>query len=153
MFNLLLYGRAFSNVFDGVKELGGGADAMVLRGAPHQGHYGLLTLIEHYDQLHVGAHLKQPRYPVWVVHSEGHFSVLFVPSGAHPDDGRPFDLTYYDQLGGYDEPFRLTIGTLGGGCTRADAHCVCSCACACACARADVCAQTRARACMWTRRR
>ena len=100
--NLLLIGRAHSNVFDGERvlgderrgkrsfdptpsraglglprrpraspsnarvnnhagdEVGGSADAMVLRGAHRRGDVGLLTLHEAYGYYEVGARLKAP---------------------------------------------------------------------------------------------
>eukprot|EP00904_Undaria_pinnatifida_P010389 jgi/Undpi1/6480/HiC_scaffold_20.g08959.m1 len=92
--NLLLLGRAHSNVFDGQRVLsdgdggakrgtaegeggGGGGDRVVLQGAPCRGRVGFLTLFEAYKHVEVGEHLKTPESPVWVVCSESHYSVLF----------------------------------------------------------------------------
>ena len=38
---------------------------------------GLLSLFEHYDSIVVGDHLKTPVYPIWLICSESHFTVLF----------------------------------------------------------------------------
>lgn len=61
----------------------------------------------------VGCFLKTPRFPIWVVCSESHFSVLF---SLHPEllrdwrAERLFDLYYYDGLANQQEQIRLTIG-------------------------------------------
>lgn len=69
--NLLLLGRAHSNVFDGQRVLsdgdggakrgtaegeggGGGGDRVVLQGAPCRGRVGFLTLFEAYKHVEVG---------------------------------------------------------------------------------------------------
>lgn len=61
----------------------------------------------------VGAHLKTPRYPIWVVNSESHFSVLFGLQRellANQDKGlEEFDLYYYDGLANQQEEIRLTV--------------------------------------------
>lgn len=75
--NLLLTGRATSNVHDGVKSLGEGAQATQLTGVSAQAQVGFLTLFEHYGYMRVGENLKQPRFPIWVVCSESHYSTLF----------------------------------------------------------------------------
>ena len=53
--NLLLYGCAVSNVFDGTRKLGddsgGSNDAVTLRGIPSTGPIGFLTLSEHYGTI------------------------------------------------------------------------------------------------------
>jgi hypothetical protein len=51
--NLLLTGRASSNVFNGKRELGDGEDKMTLRGIKQRGNIGLLTLYEHYRSCEV----------------------------------------------------------------------------------------------------
>lgn len=72
--NLLLCGCAVANVFDGVIELGEG---MRLQGVPRPVEVGFLTLLEALNLCKVGQHLKNPRWPVWVVGSESHYTVLF----------------------------------------------------------------------------
>eukprot|EP00752_Nemacystus_decipiens_P004082 g3736.t2 len=93
--NLLLSGRAHSNVFDGRRVIGDeeddantgenggkeddeeGGDRVVLTGIPERGRVGFLTLFEAYKHVEVGDRLKTPETPVWVVCSESHYSVLF----------------------------------------------------------------------------
>jgi hypothetical protein len=96
--NLLLIGRAHSNVFDGQQTLGAtptastdtatataiatsataaNSDEVVLRGVTHRGPVGFLTLFEAYGHAAVGDRYKCPLHPVWVVCSESHYSVLF----------------------------------------------------------------------------
>ena len=75
--NLLLTGKASSNVHDGEMRLGEGGDATVLRGVNSRSDVGFLTLFEHYGYMAVGEHFKQPAAPVWVVCSESHYSTLF----------------------------------------------------------------------------
>jgi hypothetical protein len=60
LFNLFVFGRAVTNVFDGDRvltdEVQGSADQMVLRGTPARAPIGLLTLYEHFKSLEVCAH-------------------------------------------------------------------------------------------------
>lgn len=47
LLNLLLLGRAVSNVWDGDRELGGeGSSGMILKGVPHRPAIGYLTHLE-----------------------------------------------------------------------------------------------------------
>lgn len=60
----------------------------------------------------VGAYLKTPQYPIWLVCSESHFSVLFglqreLLTSQH--QGLQFDLYYYDGLANQQEEIRLTV--------------------------------------------
>ena len=60
----------------------------------------------------VGAYLKTPCYPIWVVCSESHFSVLFALQRellTNQDKGLEFDLYYYDGLANQQEEIRLTV--------------------------------------------
>ncbi|ONK57542.1 uncharacterized protein A4U43_C09F1560 [Asparagus officinalis] len=72
--NLLLCGQAVPNVFDGRMDLGGG---MFLKGIPTTVEVGFLTLLESLNFCKVGNHLKCPKWPIWVVGSESHYTVLF----------------------------------------------------------------------------
>lgn len=72
--NLLLCGQAVPNVFDGKMDLGGG---MSLKGISTSVEVGFLTLLESLNFCKVGQHLKRPRWPIWVVGSESHYTVLF----------------------------------------------------------------------------
>ncbi len=46
----------------------------------------------------VGANLKDPQLPIWVVCSESHFTVLFSNDKKSLMGSRPFDLLFYDEL-------------------------------------------------------
>jgi hypothetical protein len=90
--NLLLIGRAHSNVFDGEQSVGGdegGEGGVRLRGVPRRAPVGFLTLFERQGAegtlLTVGAHYKRPLAAVFVVQSESHYSVLWAPRGTPPD--------------------------------------------------------------------
>uniref|UniRef100_A0A665WLP7 Ubiquitin carboxyl-terminal hydrolase MINDY n=1 Tax=Echeneis naucrates TaxID=173247 RepID=A0A665WLP7_ECHNA len=111
--NLLLCGRAVSNVFDNDMELDSGNSTMtLLKGIKGHCDVGLLSLFEHYNICKVGAYLKTPRYPIWVVCSESHFSVLFGLQRellTNPDRSLQFDLYYYDGLANQQEEIRLTV--------------------------------------------
>ncbi|XP_032428728.1 probable ubiquitin carboxyl-terminal hydrolase MINDY-4 [Xiphophorus hellerii] len=111
--NLLLCGRAVSNVFDNDIELDSGNDNMtLLKGIKDQCQIGLLSLFEHYNICKVGAYLKSPSYPIWVVCSESHFSVLFGLQRellTNQDEDLEFDLYYYDGLANQQEEIRLTV--------------------------------------------
>lgn len=72
--NLLLCGQAVPNVFDGRMDLGGG---MFLKGIPTTVEVGFLTLLESLNFCKVGNLLKCPKWPIWVVGSESHYTVLF----------------------------------------------------------------------------
>ncbi|CAK0819933.1 unnamed protein product [Prorocentrum cordatum] len=113
--NLLLAGRACSNVFDGDKEIGGEgtSDTMRLRGIESQTQVGFLSLFEAFGSLQVGTHMKSPAWPVWVVHAESHYSVLFSGPpvvGEQPERAdQEVDVWYYDPLGRQDEEKRITV--------------------------------------------
>ncbi|XP_009588610.1 uncharacterized protein [Nicotiana tomentosiformis] len=72
--NLLLSGEAVANVFDGRMDLGGG---MFVKGISTMVEVGFLTLLESLNFCKVGLHLKCPKWPIWVVGSESHYTVLF----------------------------------------------------------------------------
>ena len=118
MVNLLLTGRAVSNVFNGDMQLNSGGDmAILLKGVPSVSDVGLLSLFEHYGSCTVGSHLKEPEFPIWVVCSESHFTVLFNTNRNLMKDWRlekKFDLLYYDGLSRQEELIRLTIDTRTG---------------------------------------
>ncbi|XP_036897096.1 probable ubiquitin carboxyl-terminal hydrolase MINDY-4 [Sturnira hondurensis] len=113
--NLLLTGRAVSNVFNDVVELdAGNGNVTLLKGISARSDVGLLSLFEHYDVCQVGCFLKTPRFPIWVVCSESHFSILFSLQPGLLRDWRTerlFDLYYYDGLANQQEQIRLTIDT------------------------------------------
>lgn len=72
--NLLLSGSAVANVFDGKMDLGGG---MFVKGISTTVEVGFLTLLESLNYCKVGQYLKCPNWPIWVVGSESHYTVLF----------------------------------------------------------------------------
>lgn len=74
LINLSLTGQAVSNVFDNTMNLG---DAMVCRGISRRPVVGYLTQLEALRYCQVGGYYKSPQFPVWVVGSTGHFTVLF----------------------------------------------------------------------------
>ncbi|GLU16538.1 hypothetical protein SLE2022_329690 [Rubroshorea leprosula] len=81
--NLLLSGQAVPNVFDGRMDFGGG---MFLKGISTSVDVGFLTLLESLNFCKVGQHLKCPRWPIWVVGSESHYTVLFALDTAVQDE-------------------------------------------------------------------
>ncbi|XP_047550375.1 probable ubiquitin carboxyl-terminal hydrolase MINDY-4 isoform X1 [Lutra lutra] len=113
--NLLLTGKAVSNVFNDVVELdSGNGNITLLKGIGARSDVGFLSLFEHYNVCQVGCFLKTPRFPIWVVCSESHFSVLFSLQPELLRDWRAerlFDLYYYDGLANQQEQIRLTVDT------------------------------------------
>ncbi|KAG9348121.1 hypothetical protein JZ751_004151 [Albula glossodonta] len=111
--NLLLCGYAVSNVFDDEIELdSGNGNITLLKGIKQQSDIGFLSLFEHYNICKVGSYLKTPKFPVWVVSSESHFSVLFCTCKELLSDRtlqHQFDLYYYDGLANQQEEVRLSI--------------------------------------------
>jgi len=110
--NLLIFGRAYSNVFDGSKRIGSDADGFcVLQGAPRRAPVGFLSLFEAYKCIEVGGRMKGPTFPVWIVCAESHYTVLFAAdTTVDPrDDKRAVDLYYFDQLGRQSEPIKLSV--------------------------------------------
>ncbi|KAH0510282.1 Protein FAM188B [Microtus ochrogaster] len=107
--NLLLTGRAVSNVFNDVVELDSGdGNTTLLRGIEARSDIGFLSLFEHYNVC------QTPRFPIWVVCSESHFSILFSLQPELLSDWRAerlFDLYYYDGLANQQEEIRLTVDT------------------------------------------
>ncbi|KAL3641128.1 hypothetical protein CASFOL_016096 [Castilleja foliolosa] len=103
--NLLLSGKAVANVFDGNMDLGGG---MFVKGISTAVEIGFLTLLESLNYCKVGQYLKGPNWPIWVVGSESHYTVLFTPDTKVQDENeveeresqirRAFDA--HDQSGG-----------------------------------------------------
>uniref|UniRef100_A0A668ARV4 Ubiquitin carboxyl-terminal hydrolase MINDY n=1 Tax=Myripristis murdjan TaxID=586833 RepID=A0A668ARV4_9TELE len=71
--NLFVTGHAVSNVWDGDRECSG----MKLHGIHKQASVGFLTLMESLRYCKVGAFLKSPKFPIWILGSETHLSVFF----------------------------------------------------------------------------
>jgi len=74
LINLLLTGQAVSNVFDNHVDMGGG---LICRGVQSQPAIGYLTQLESHRYCEVGGFYKSPTFPIWLVGSTSHFSVLF----------------------------------------------------------------------------
>lgn len=113
--NLLLTGKASTNVFDGIRTFDDddSQSRYILKGIQKQSRLGLLTLHEWNGYLgivrcfgveyliryvEVGSFLKCPEFPVWVICAESHFTVLFASKGVMPKVDEPFQLFYYDGL-------------------------------------------------------
>uniref|UniRef100_A0A4W5NPK5 Ubiquitin carboxyl-terminal hydrolase MINDY n=1 Tax=Hucho hucho TaxID=62062 RepID=A0A4W5NPK5_9TELE len=125
--NLLLCGQAVSNVFNNNMELdSGNGNLTLLKGIRGRSDIGLLSLFEHYNICKVGSNLKTPKFPIWVVCSESHFSVLFGVQELLSDQCviGEFYLYYYDGLANQQEEICLTVslGTSGisAGCQDID---------------------------------
>ena len=110
--NLAITGQAVSNVFDGNKSM----DGMLMKGIVGDGSsgatVGFVSLFEHYGYVEVGSVLKRPRYPVWIVCSESHYSVLYCEDGKQQEGSSgwvKFDLFYYDELIKQQEVIRLSV--------------------------------------------
>jgi len=73
LINLMLTGRAVSNVWDNDKQVTG----LTLQGIRGQSTVGFLTQLEHLRYCEVGWYLKNPCFPVWLLGSETHLTVLF----------------------------------------------------------------------------
>ncbi len=91
-----------------------GVNLLHFAGIHSRSDIGLLSLFEHYGSIVVGDNLKTPAFPVWLVCSESHFTVLFGLSlgleRTSLADRRPVDLYYYDQLSRLtDKPVKFTI--------------------------------------------
>lgn len=68
--------------------------------------------MDHLGYAPVGQCMKSPRFPVWVIYAENHYSVLFaVMTLDVSTTTTPFDVYYYDPLGKQEDTFRITIGT------------------------------------------
>ena len=77
MLNLIITGQAASQVHDGTVEI---ADTgLSLRGVTERPQVGLLTRLEALRYCKVGSFLKNPKFPIWVIGSDSHFTVLYSP--------------------------------------------------------------------------
>ncbi|KAM8719314.1 hypothetical protein ACLKA7_011947 [Drosophila subpalustris] len=73
LINLMLTGHAVAHVWDNEQDVGG----LKLRGICEQSDIGFITLMEQMRYCTVGSFFKNPRYPVWVMGSDTHLTVLF----------------------------------------------------------------------------
>jgi len=85
LLNLLLVGKATSQVHDGDVDLGGG---MTLRGVHERPSIGFLTHMEALRYCQVGSLYKKPKYPIWLIGSESHFTVLHCNQRSINDESR-----------------------------------------------------------------
>ena len=76
---LFVYDLKVSNVFDHTLRPSG---ELVCRGIQSQPAIGYLTQLEAMRYVEVGGFYKSPRFPVWVIGSTSHFSVMFGDSTA-----------------------------------------------------------------------
>lgn len=74
LINLLLTGQAVSNVFDNTLTPSG---ELTCRGIQSRPAVGYLSQLESLRYCEVGGYYKSPRFPIWVVGSTSHFTVLF----------------------------------------------------------------------------
>lgn len=111
MVNLVLVGKAISNVFDDSITLDSDAPegGATLKGIREKSQVGYLTLLETLNYCKVGQHLKKPLFPIWVICIESHFTILFATEQL--EGKKIFDLHFYDQLGNQSEEYRLTVDT------------------------------------------
>ncbi|KAJ3320271.1 hypothetical protein HDV06_005415 [Boothiomyces sp. JEL0866] len=102
MVNLILIGKAISNPHDGNIDLGG----QLFKGINEQCEIGQLSLFEYYENLKIGKHAKEPKYPIYVICSESHYTCMF---STNQMNSRVFDVYYYDGLANQTEEIRLTL--------------------------------------------
>lgn len=104
----MLTGKARSNVHDGERDLG---DGFILKGVDRQSDVGFLTFFEYFGYFTVGANLKNPRVPIWIVQSESHYTVMFSvdSNNTNTNNDQPFDLVYYDELARQETDIILTV--------------------------------------------
>ena len=74
LMNLLLTGQATSNVFDNSMVL---SEELTCHGIQARSAIGYLSMLESLRYCEVGGYYKNPLFPIWVVGSTSHFSVLF----------------------------------------------------------------------------
>jgi ubiquitin carboxyl-terminal hydrolase MINDY-3/4 len=74
LMNLLLTGQAVSNVFDNTMKPSGD---LTCRGIQSRPMVGYLTQLEALRYCESGGYYKSPLFPIWVVGSTSHFTVLF----------------------------------------------------------------------------
>ena len=75
LLNLLLLGYASSQVHDGDVELGD--SGMRLKGVRGRPQIGLVSFLEALRYTEVGDFYKTPLWPIWIVGSQSHYTVLF----------------------------------------------------------------------------
>jgi len=73
LLNLLLTGQATTNVFDNTVNMSG----LIIHGISQRPTIGYLSQLESLRYCTVGTFYKTPTFPVWVIGSQSHFTVLF----------------------------------------------------------------------------
>lgn len=125
MLNLIVTGRAVSNVHDGDIILQGNADdaknrnasqdTTVLHGITGEVCIGLLSVHEYRGSVQVGQILKNPRYPIYILGDDDHFSVLFclMDQQRHASNAAVMECMYYDPLSRESSElvFRVLVGS------------------------------------------
>eukprot|EP00347_Sterkiella_histriomuscorum_P020281 403338405 len=108
LINIILVGKAASNVFNGDKDMG---DNFILKGIHKQSEIGFLTLYEAYGYFQVGTYYKNPKVPIWLICSESHYSVIFSTDFSMTTSKRQqvFDLVYYDELSRQEDDYIMTV--------------------------------------------
>lgn len=103
--NLILTGRAVSNVFNGNKELNeADSETVILKGIAKQSRIGFLSLSEYENNDQVGSYLKYPEHPIWVLNGNNHYLALFGTSRKILEDiYEEFHLFYTDSLSSHQE--------------------------------------------------
>jgi len=114
LINLLLFGTATTNVFDGLRDLG---DGMMLNGITEKSKIGFLSMHEAFRYVEVGDNYKKPKYPIWIMSSESHYTVFWTNFPIITDDaveaGKQRQqmrqtLLQFDSGGGFFEADKLT---------------------------------------------
>eukprot|EP01029_Cantina_marsupialis_P022075 TRINITY_DN53758_c0_g1_i1.p1 TRINITY_DN53758_c0_g1~~TRINITY_DN53758_c0_g1_i1.p1 ORF type:complete len:618 (-),score=153.00 TRINITY_DN53758_c0_g1_i1:49-1902(-) len=75
LLNLLICGHAVTHTFDGKKKMG--ESGLMLKGIPCKPLVGFLSEMEVMRYLEIGSFLKNPEYPIWIIGSSTHYSLLF----------------------------------------------------------------------------
>ena len=115
--NLLLSGRARSNIFDGVKDM----DGLTLRGISGKPLCGFLTYFEHFGYVSAGELYKKPDVNVWVICSESHYTVLFTMEKKEDlDQKMVLELYFYDELASQENLYHLTVSRTKSVIDRSD---------------------------------
>ncbi|XP_075210879.1 putative ubiquitin carboxyl-terminal hydrolase MINDY-4 [Lycorma delicatula] len=107
---LLLTGHAVSNVFDNSMLM----DTYLFHGVSKRSDVGFLSIQEHFKIFQVGSNLKTPKYPIWIVNSENHFTVIYSDNMKLVSDWRAerqFCIRHYDSMQNGSEEVKLTIDT------------------------------------------
>jgi Domain of unknown function (DUF4205) len=76
LLNLLLVGRATTGIHDSSPE-GTQVSGLTLKGISKHPFVGLLSLLEAFSFAKVGEYLKNPIFPLFILGSESHFTLLF----------------------------------------------------------------------------